>query len=95
MLLVRPSPQTKPCLTATSHPTCCYCQSKGCAVSAGGSKPKFQEGAEMDRVNGSFSDSEAPANQVAPDSSGKQAVGFLRLQVQDLTSKRGFDTIQW
>lgn len=64
MLLVHLSPQTNPCLPASSHPTC---QGKGRAVSAGGSKPKFHKGAGMDRVNSFISDSEALANQAIPD----------------------------
>lgn len=91
MLLVHLSPQTNPCLPASSHPTC---QGKGCAVSAGGSKPKFHKGAGMDRVNSFISDSEALANQAIPDSAGKRAVGFLQLQVQRLSSKHDFDEIQ-
>ena len=61
-------------------------QGKGCAVSAGGSKPKLHKGAEMDSVKGFISDSEALINQAVPDSSGKQAVGFLELTVQRLSS---------
>jgi len=58
-------------------PMCCYPQHEGCAVSAGGSKPEFHTGAEMDRVNGFACASEAPTNRALPDCSGKQAAGFL------------------
>lgn len=91
MLLVHLSPKTKPCLTVISHPVCCYHQGKGCAISAGASKPKFHEGAEADRVKGFTSDSEALTNQAVPDF---RKTGSRLPWAPSLSSKQHFDKIQ-